>query len=222
MSVAGGLAPSFRVSGLDDGGLERTLAQADAGAFVIDDEGRIVLWNHAAEEIMGYSSRELIGRRCGDVFGTQNGDGHQLCCRGCQLAGSAGPAEPIRTFDLHTRTKEGKPVWINVGALACRINGAERSTIHLFCDVTKSRALLQRVHERLPRSDAGASASPALTGREGEVLRLMTLGMSTAAAASQLGISPATLRNHVQNIFVKLGVHSRLEAVAYASRHRMF
>jgi hypothetical protein len=32
-------------------------------------------------------------------------------------------------------------------------------------------------------------------------------------------LSPATVRNHVQNLFVKLGVHSRLQAVAHATRH---
>jgi DNA-binding NarL/FixJ family response regulator len=30
------------------------------------------------------------------------------------------------------------------------------------------------------------------------------------------------VRNHAQNIFAKLGVHSRLQAVAYAIRHRLF
>jgi DNA-binding NarL/FixJ family response regulator len=34
-------------------------------------------------------------------------------------------------------------------------------------------------------------------------------------------VSPATIRNHVQNILGKLGVHSRLEAVAYATRNRL-
>jgi two-component system nitrate/nitrite response regulator NarL len=34
-------------------------------------------------------------------------------------------------------------------------------------------------------------------------------------------VSPATVRNHVQNVLAKLGVHSRLEAVAYANRHRI-
>jgi DNA-binding NarL/FixJ family response regulator len=35
--------------------------------------------------------------------------------------------------------------------------------------------------------------------------------------AGKLNVSPATVRNHVQNIFGKLGVHSRLEAVADAT-----
>ncbi len=35
-------------------------------------------------------------------------------------------------------------------------------------------------------------------------------------------MSRATVRNHVQNIFAKLGVHTRLAAVAYANKHRLF
>ena len=220
MSVIGDVAGPFTASGLDDGGLDRTLAHAGVGAFVVAADERITFWNQAAEAIMGYTRRELIGRRCRDVFGAQSGDGNRLPCRGCHMVGLTGLSEPIQTFDLHTRSKAGTLVWINVGVLACRIDGAERSTIHLFCNVTESRTLLQRVHERLGRPEPAAGAS--LTRREVEVLRLMTLGVNTAVAAKQLRVSPATIRNHVQNIFAKLGVHSRLEAVAYASRHRMF
>jgi two-component system nitrate/nitrite response regulator NarL len=36
--------------------------------------------------------------------------------------------------------------------------------------------------------------------------------------AERLHVSPATVRNHVQHILEKLGVHSRLEAAAYATR----
>jgi two-component system nitrate/nitrite response regulator NarL len=57
-----------------------------------------------------------------------------------------------------------------------------------------------------------------LTVRELEVLRLLAGGTSTAASSLQLGISPATLRAHVQAILRKLGAHSRLEAVAEAAR----
>jgi DNA-binding NarL/FixJ family response regulator len=57
-----------------------------------------------------------------------------------------------------------------------------------------------------------------LTARELEVLRLLAGGTSTAASSLQLGISPATLRAHVQAILRKLGAHSRLEAVAEAAR----
>jgi two-component system nitrate/nitrite response regulator NarL len=73
----------------------------------------------------------------------------------------------------------------------------------------------------------GAPATPAeedtlagtLTRRELEVLRLLAEGCNTRAVAQRLGVSPATVRNHVQNLLGKLGVHSRLQAVAYANRH---
>jgi DNA-binding NarL/FixJ family response regulator len=88
---------------------------------------------------------------------------------------------------------------------------------------TAAKDLLTLVHERLARPDpAGeAATSRVLTRRELELLRLMSLGLNTAAAAERLHVSQATIRNHAQNIFGKLGVHSRLEAVAYAHKHRL-
>ena len=39
--------------------------------------------------------------------------------------------------------------------------------------------------------------------------------------AERLRVSRATIRNHIQNIFTKLDVHSRLEAVAWLHRQRL-
>jgi DNA-binding NarL/FixJ family response regulator len=50
---------------------------------------------------------------------------------------------------------------------------------------------------------------------------MIATGMSTRAAADKLHVSPATVRNHVQNVLGKLGAHSRLEAVAVANRRRL-
>jgi DNA-binding CsgD family transcriptional regulator len=96
--------------------------------------------------------------------------------------------------------------------------------VHLFRDVTASKELLTLVHERIAGPAAGgAPGSPgaSLSRRELEVLRLMADGLNTVDSAERLHVSRATVRNHVQNIFAKLGVHSRLEAVAYATRHRL-
>lgn len=57
-----------------------------------------------------------------------------------------------------------------------------------------------------------------LTAREREVLGLLVAGKSTQAMADDLVIAPATARNHVQSIMVKLRAHSRLEAVSIALR----
>lgn len=60
-----------------------------------------------------------------------------------------------------------------------------------------------------------------LTPREYEVLRALAEGRSTREMCDRLFIAPNTLRTHVQNILSKLHVHSKLEAVAFALRHRL-
>ena len=74
---------------------------------------------------------------------------------------------------------------------------------------------LQRL---LLADEPGRTLEEPLTARELEVLRLLAAGTSTAEAATELGISPATLRAHVQAVLRKLQAHSRLEAVAEAAR----
>src|SRR5439155_25829499 len=58
----------------------------------------------------------------------------------------------------------------------------------------------------------------ALTPRELEVLEEFAKGQSTAKVADGLGISPLTVQSHVKSILVKLGVHSKIEAVTMAFR----
>jgi two-component system nitrate/nitrite response regulator NarL len=58
-----------------------------------------------------------------------------------------------------------------------------------------------------------------LTAREQEVLRLLVDGANSARIASDLRISPNTVRTHVQSILTKLQVHTRLEAATLAVRH---
>lgn len=60
-----------------------------------------------------------------------------------------------------------------------------------------------------------------LTARELEVLHLLGRGHSTDGIAKNLFISVNTVRNHVASILSKLGVHSKLEAVAIAAREKL-
>jgi DNA-binding CsgD family transcriptional regulator len=92
--------------------------------------------------------------------------------------------------------------------------------VHLFRDVTATKELLGLVDLATGRgrgSVVGGARGQALL----EILQLMASGANTSAMAERLHVSPATVRNHAQNIFAKLGVHSRLEAVAWANRHRL-
>jgi two-component system, NarL family, nitrate/nitrite response regulator NarL len=58
-----------------------------------------------------------------------------------------------------------------------------------------------------------------LSGREREVLGLLANGCSNRRIAEECFLSLNTVRTHVQSILVKLGVHSKLEAVAFAYQH---
>ncbi|WP_331977271.1 response regulator transcription factor [Actinophytocola sp.] len=58
-----------------------------------------------------------------------------------------------------------------------------------------------------------------LTDRERQCLALLVDGQRTELMAGRLGVSVTTVRSHVQALMHKLGVHSRLEAAAYAVRN---
>ena len=57
---------------------------------------------------------------------------------------------------------------------------------------------------------------PALTEREHEILDLVARGRSNAEITAHLGLAPKTIRNHVSNIFAKLQVRDRAEAIVRA------
>lgn len=205
--------------------LDQALARAGDGVFVIGQDGKVVLWNRAAERILGYSAREAVGRPCAEIFGGRDDKGNRLCYQGCHVMTLIRIGEAVQNFDMATRTKTGQPVWLNISILSVpTARGNHALMVHLFRDVTASRELLRLVQDRLTTpaevSDP-TNVSGTLTRRELEVLRLMASGANTKAAGERLHVSPATIRNHAQNIFGKLGVHSRLEAVAYATRHRL-
>ena len=67
-----------------------------------------------------------------------------------------------------------------------------------------------------PRLEAPRDAFPELTERERQVLDLIAEGQANPAIATRLGISTKTVRNHVSNIFTKLQVVDRAQAIIRA------
>jgi PAS domain S-box-containing protein len=206
--------------------LDALLGRTADGVCAVNERGRIAFWNRSAEKILGYSARDVVGRACCEVFVGRDGVGNRLCYQGCHVLTLVKQGEPVQHFDMATRTKAGKPVWLDISILV--LPGARpdtSTTVHLFRDVTASKEIETLVRERLaqtlPPPSPGSEPPPELTRRELEILRLVAGGASTRAMAERLHVSPATVRNHVQHILAKLGVHSRLEAAAYATRHRL-
>jgi DNA-binding NarL/FixJ family response regulator len=75
--------------------------------------------------------------------------------------------------------------------------------------------ILDRVRDRRS-AEAGP---PALTQSQVAILGLMTRGFSNREIATEVHLSENTIKTHVQEIFRKLGVHNRVEAVMTATKH---
>jgi DNA-binding NarL/FixJ family response regulator len=57
-----------------------------------------------------------------------------------------------------------------------------------------------------------------LTAREVEILKLVAIGLANKQIAYRLKISEKTVRNHISNVYEKLGIQGRSHAVMYAAR----
>jgi DNA-binding CsgD family transcriptional regulator len=92
---------------------------------------------------------------------------------------------------------------------------------------TRDRAVLDLVGPHLARIEemtrlramvaaSGPDELERLTGREAEILELVAAGLTNAAIAERLWISPGTVKKHLDNIYAKLGVANRTAAVAWS------
>jgi len=211
------------------------LSRTSDGSFVIDGHHRIIFWNQAAEEILGFSAKEVTGRLCYEILGGRDEQGRTLCQRYCKIAIQAERDGLLPNQDLLADTQTGKGRWLNVTTFPYPVGdkNSRRVIVHLFRDASKKKSHQMFVDQVLSASEqlqqnngrGFITPNPAraqtgnLTLREQQVLKSLAQGSPTKEIAHELSISPLTVRNHVQNILNKLGVHSRLEAIAYSYQH---
>jgi DNA-binding NarL/FixJ family response regulator len=112
---------------------------------------------------------------------------------------------------------------VRAGAKGYLLKGADRAEIGRALDavahgeVVFSSSIAQRVLAFFAGGrTATATPFPELTEREREVLDLVARGLTNAEIARRLVVSDKTVRNHVSNVFAKLHVAGRAEAVARA------
>ena len=111
---------------------------------------------------------------------------------------------------------------MRAGALGYVLKGAPPADmIRAIASVAAGEAIFgtgvaRRALTYLTRPRADSVAFPELTAREREVLDLIAAGITNAAIASRLGLAPNTVSNHISNIFAKLRVASRAEAIVRA------
>jgi PAS domain S-box-containing protein len=196
------------------------------GAFAVDDAERIVFWNRAAERILGFRSQDVIGKLCYDVIGSDLCE-HSECAPGCQVLLRARKNLATESYDVLARTASADPRLLNISIVVLRASRQSKTlAVHLFRDVSESRRVQMQVQRELATVASESerelgTAGTRLTRRELEVLRLLTTGVGNSQIAQTLGISPITVRNHIEHVLAKLDVHSKLEAVVFAARHRI-
>lgn len=210
------------------------VGNADDGVYAVDAAQTIILWNKKAQEILGYTRKEVIGRYCYDLIVGMDADGRAVCRQNCAVMQEARSSGRVPSHYCVMLNKAGESVWLHITHLVVPSAKKELETvIHIFRDVTEfmdAQDLVRRLQSYLTKTaltpdkpqtwETSAKKSVnRLTNREREVLSLLAQGTSAKSVAEQLVISTATARNHVRNILDKLGVHSSLEAVAYAHKN---
>ncbi len=209
------------------------LARSADGVFAVDSDQQVISWSSAAEELTGQRAEDVIGKPCYEIVAGTDYQGQIFCRRNCPTIRSARRGQAVPNFDLACN-RNGEETWLNVSIIPVPSSDmGEAMAIHLIRDVSQRRRAERLAQSAIDTVNQYTSGSPnanaiahphpvpgpALTAREIEVLRLLTKGLPTKLLADELGLSPATVRNHIQRLLPKLGVHSRLEAVAYAARH---
>ena len=193
--------------------LAQLVARTGDGALAMRLDGRIVLWNDAATAVLGHHPVDVVGRPCWEVLAGREPRGAVLCREHCAVMKQAKAGDTIAPFEMKARTTSGCAIDLSVSTLSADTEDAGGPVIvHL----------LRKPHDRGEMSAAPDDVPVSrLTRRELEVLALTRDGESTRDIAERLRVSPTTVRNHTQSILGKLGAHSRLQAVVFATRRRL-
>jgi PAS domain S-box-containing protein len=183
-------------------------------AFAVDKRGEIVLWNAAAEKLLGYPASEALGKKCWKLLYGKDHYGNRYCCRHCPIRGMAFRREPVNSFQFACRAASGQLISFGVSCLT-------------VFDKPDNGMLLHICHPENQLLEAGTLQPPAnsslgtLSQREIEVLALLAEKTSTQDIATTLSISIRTVRTHIQHVMYKLQVHKRFQAVEVGKRLKL-
>lgn len=193
--------------------------------LIVDDHAMVAeglrdaLSAHDDIEVVGGAgtarhAEELVERLRPDVvvmdYRLPDSDGATTAKR--MRAGKGGPAVVMVTASDHdsvvaAAVEAGCSAYVTKDRAVREVVAAVRAAARgeLTFPVEVLARLLPQVREE--------AAAKGLSPRQLQVLQLLAAGRSTDAIATELSLSTHTVRNHVQAILSKLGVHSKLEAV---------
>lgn len=197
--------------------------------FVVNGDGRITFWSKGAARVLGRASDDVLDRPCWEILRGQGEEGEAVCKPDCPAIVGNGQQSSISYMQVVTPDNERR--WMSVSHvcatdLVASDSGVAKSkvVVHLLKDATAEQRLAlfgrkvlelasdvaEEPDDRQPRT---GSKCIRLSPRQRRVLELMAEGLTTEAAAKQMGVQPSTVRTHVEALLRSLGVHSRLQAV---------
>ena len=183
--------------------------------WVSTADGIITYFNTHAEVLTGRPRSACLGHPCHLAISGRMMDGSTLCAPMCPPRRLAANGEAIAPIPMKIDTSLGEQrdvtaVIINAGAgqlVHCVVDGVHHARLQEFIGSVVHHATGERCAAQRARCNI-------LTARERDILALLARDMTQQEIATQLAVSYTTVRNHVQHIIAKLGVHSILEAVA--------
>lgn len=118
------------------------------GVYFVDRQRRITYWNKAAEKISGFSSDEVVGKKCSDnVLSHVNERGKSLCKGSCPLARTLARGV-TSTAEVYLHHKNGHRLPVAIRTFPVRdTNGKIVGAVELFNDISSNMAATQRVRE---------------------------------------------------------------------------
>ena len=206
-----------------------SLFQSLDGVFAVDAKQRIIFWNTACEQLFGISSKVAIGRPCSEVVRGKDSLGDTFCRGGCCVARLTEGYHAPRTFPLQISDIHGEQLNLSVSILLVPSRQKDMWTCVHLLHRGEVPDILEDLEQPAPQSKRDRAAKNEdrdhrpnrLTAREQEIVELLAHGFATPVISKLLNISLVTVRNHMQHIQAKLGVHSQAETVAYAYRNNL-
>jgi len=193
--------------------------QTSDAVFGIDKQGHVHFWNSACSTLFGYSFQEIEDKHCSGLLCGVDLQERKFCSYDCPVPKQNNKQSTVQNFDLIVKQSSGNSVMVNINAYFTPASWLKKcKNISVFFSLRRvnSHRLIQRMASSSCHIEDNTFRLNNLTTRESAILRLASEGETTSDIASQLCISQSTVRNHFKNIYKKLDVHSRAQAIGYA------
>jgi PAS domain S-box-containing protein len=196
--------------------MDEVKAAAPSPSYASTAQGRIVAWNRAARELLGYDKKQAIGARCWELLRGRDIYGEPFCGPDCPLVRLVARGEPLHRFALNLQRADGRRIALHVSASLLPVEGTSQQAVVHVLDRCRCEGIARGIeHHGALSSPAGPCRGPADLGwRERRILQLLAAGCGTEHIAQRLFMRADTVRNDVRRMRCTLGERSFAEAVA--------